>query len=70
MSQVTMALPVPACPCLTLPLSPQLRTRDGSEFLLQHDTEQIITAWHKAIADSIGRMVSTCHPPMSPWGWS
>ncbi|KAK2512550.1 Arhgap27 [Columba guinea] len=34
----------------------ELRTRDGSEFLLQHDTEQIITAWHKAIADSIGRM--------------
>ncbi|NXE69464.1 RHG27 protein, partial [Calcarius ornatus] len=33
----------------------ELRTREGSEFLIQHDSEQIITAWHKAIADSIGR---------------
>lgn len=33
----------------------ELRTREGSEFLMQHDSEQIITAWHRAIADSIGR---------------
>ncbi|KAM4756548.1 rho GTPase-activating protein 27 isoform 2-T3 [Cyanocitta cristata] len=33
----------------------ELRTREGSEFLIQHDSEQIITAWHRAIADSIGR---------------
>uniref|UniRef100_A0A8C8B7A0 Rho GTPase activating protein 27 n=1 Tax=Otus sunia TaxID=257818 RepID=A0A8C8B7A0_9STRI len=33
----------------------ELKTREGSEFLIQHDSEQIIAAWHKAIADSIGR---------------
>ncbi|XP_030919496.1 rho GTPase-activating protein 27 [Geospiza fortis] len=38
----------------------ELRTREGSEFLIQHDSEQIITAWHKAIADSIGRRVFGC----------
>uniref|UniRef100_A0A8C5U9F1 Rho GTPase activating protein 27 n=1 Tax=Malurus cyaneus samueli TaxID=2593467 RepID=A0A8C5U9F1_9PASS len=31
----------------------ELRTREGSEFLIQHDSEQIIAAWHRAIADSI-----------------
>lgn len=45
------------CPSLQ-----QLKTREGSEFLIQHDSEQIITAWQKAIADSIGRLVSG-HPP-------
>lgn len=40
------------------PLLPQLRTREGSEFLIQHDSDGIIAAWHKAIADSIGRLVS------------
>ncbi|XP_068023284.1 rho GTPase-activating protein 27 isoform X2 [Melanerpes formicivorus] len=34
----------------------ELRTREGSEFLIQHDSEQIIAAWHKAIADSISRL--------------
>uniref|UniRef100_A0A8C3JMB2 Rho GTPase activating protein 27 n=2 Tax=Charadriiformes TaxID=8906 RepID=A0A8C3JMB2_9CHAR len=34
----------------------ELKTREGSEFLIQHDSEQIITAWQKAIADSIGKM--------------
>ncbi|KAM6189654.1 rho GTPase-activating protein 27 isoform 2-T2 [Sarcoramphus papa] len=34
----------------------ELKTREGSEFLIQHDSEQIITAWQKAIADSIGRL--------------
>uniref|UniRef100_A0A8D0FLE5 Rho GTPase activating protein 27 n=1 Tax=Strix occidentalis caurina TaxID=311401 RepID=A0A8D0FLE5_STROC len=33
----------------------ELKTREGSEFLIQHDSEQIIAAWQKAIADSIGR---------------
>uniref|UniRef100_A0A8D0FQ60 Rho GTPase activating protein 27 n=1 Tax=Strix occidentalis caurina TaxID=311401 RepID=A0A8D0FQ60_STROC len=36
----------------------ELKTREGSEFLIQHDSEQIIAAWQKAIADSIGRRVS------------
>ncbi|XP_014817227.1 PREDICTED: rho GTPase-activating protein 27-like, partial [Calidris pugnax] len=34
----------------------ELKTREGSEFLIQHDSEQIIAAWQKAIADSIGKM--------------
>ncbi|KAM8988758.1 rho GTPase-activating protein 27 isoform 3-T3 [Ara ararauna] len=34
----------------------ELRTREGSEFLIQHDSDGIIAAWHKAIADSIGRL--------------
>ncbi|KAM6114712.1 rho GTPase-activating protein 27 [Phoenicopterus ruber ruber] len=34
----------------------ELKTREGSEFLIQHDSEQIITAWQKTIADSIGRL--------------
>ncbi|XP_053944685.1 rho GTPase-activating protein 27 isoform X1 [Cuculus canorus] len=34
----------------------ELKTREGSEFLIQHDSEQIITAWQKAITDSIGRL--------------
>ncbi|XP_068517050.1 rho GTPase-activating protein 27 isoform X1 [Anas acuta] len=34
----------------------ELRTREGSEFLIQHDSEQIIVTWQKAIADSIARL--------------
>ncbi|XP_075578834.1 LOW QUALITY PROTEIN: rho GTPase-activating protein 27 [Pelecanus crispus] len=34
----------------------ELKTREGSEFLIQHDSEQIIAAWQKAIADSISRL--------------
>ncbi|XP_055645687.1 LOW QUALITY PROTEIN: rho GTPase-activating protein 27 [Falco peregrinus] len=34
----------------------ELKTREGSEFLIQHDSEQIITAWQKAISDSISRL--------------
>ncbi|XP_069733022.1 rho GTPase-activating protein 27 isoform X2 [Phaenicophaeus curvirostris] len=34
----------------------ELKTREGSEFLIQHDSEQIITTWQKAITDSIGRL--------------
>uniref|UniRef100_A0A8C9ETZ5 Rho GTPase activating protein 27 n=1 Tax=Pavo cristatus TaxID=9049 RepID=A0A8C9ETZ5_PAVCR len=36
----------------------QLRTREGSEFLIQHDSEQIVATWHRAIADSIALMSS------------
>ncbi|PKU28226.1 rho gtpase-activating protein 27 [Limosa lapponica baueri] len=44
----------------------ELKTREGSEFLIQHDSEQIITAWQKAIADSIGKMEEGT--PASPEG--
>ncbi|EDM06265.1 Rho GTPase activating protein 27 [Rattus norvegicus] len=30
-----------------------LRSRDGSEYLIQHDSEAIISTWHKAIAEGI-----------------
>uniref|UniRef100_A0A672UNP1 Rho GTPase activating protein 27 n=1 Tax=Strigops habroptila TaxID=2489341 RepID=A0A672UNP1_STRHB len=44
----------------------ELRTREGSEFLIQHDSDGIIAAWHKAIADSIGRLVSSAPCPALP----
>ncbi|XP_023573928.1 rho GTPase-activating protein 27 isoform X6 [Octodon degus] len=31
----------------------ELRSRDGSEYLIQHDSEDIISAWHKAITQGI-----------------
>ncbi|KAM7334425.1 hypothetical protein ACRRTK_007745 [Alexandromys fortis] len=31
----------------------ELRSRDGSEYLIQHDSEAIISTWHKAIAKGI-----------------
>ncbi|XP_058140360.1 rho GTPase-activating protein 27 isoform X2 [Dasypus novemcinctus] len=31
----------------------ELRSRDGSEYLIQHDSESIVSTWHKAIAQSI-----------------
>lgn len=31
----------------------ELRSRDGSEYLIQHDSEAIISTWHKAIAEGI-----------------
>lgn len=48
---------------------PQLRTREGSEFLIQHDSEQIVSTWQRAIADSIAQMVCDkgrphCPPPL------
>ncbi|XP_033926160.1 rho GTPase-activating protein 27 isoform X5 [Melopsittacus undulatus] len=43
----------------------ELRTREGSEFLIQHDSDGIIAAWHKAIADSIGRLVSRAPCPVA-----
>ncbi|XP_072212547.1 rho GTPase-activating protein 27 isoform X2 [Excalfactoria chinensis] len=36
----------------------ELRTREGSEFLIQHDSEQIVATWQRAIADSIALMGS------------
>nr|XP_056719309.1 rho GTPase-activating protein 27 [Euleptes europaea] len=40
----------------------ELKTREGSEYLIQHDSETIISTWQKAIADSIGRL-PTDFPP-------
>ncbi|KAM9598197.1 rho GTPase-activating protein 27 [Trichechus inunguis] len=31
----------------------ELRSRDGSEYLIQHDSETIISTWHEAIAQGI-----------------
>ncbi|XP_006833587.1 PREDICTED: rho GTPase-activating protein 27 isoform X1 [Chrysochloris asiatica] len=31
----------------------ELQSRDGSEYLIQHDSEAIISTWHKAIAQGI-----------------
>ncbi|XP_012887492.1 PREDICTED: rho GTPase-activating protein 27 isoform X1 [Dipodomys ordii] len=31
----------------------ELRSRDGSEYLIQHDSEAIISTWHKAISQGI-----------------
>lgn len=38
-------------------MSHQLRSRDGSEYLIQHDSEAIISTWHKAIAQGIQELV-------------
>ncbi|XP_032313318.1 rho GTPase-activating protein 27 isoform X3 [Camelus ferus] len=40
----------------------ELQSRDGSEYLIQHDSEAIISTWHKAIAQSIQEL-STDLPP-------
>uniref|UniRef100_A0A8C3CLW1 Rho GTPase activating protein 27 n=1 Tax=Cairina moschata TaxID=8855 RepID=A0A8C3CLW1_CAIMO len=48
----------------------ELRTREGSEFLIQHDSEQIIVTWQKAIADSIARLVSAKLAPCGRDGWA
>lgn len=48
------------------PSHPQLRTREGAEFLIQHDSEQIVTTWHRAIADSIVLMVRGGRAAASP----
>lgn len=39
-------------------MSLQLRSRDGSEYLIQHDSEAIINTWHKAITQGIQELVS------------
>ncbi|XP_043392513.1 rho GTPase-activating protein 27 isoform X2 [Chelonia mydas] len=34
----------------------ELKTHDGSEFLIQHDSEPIVATWQKVIADSISKL--------------
>ncbi|XP_053122210.1 rho GTPase-activating protein 27 isoform X2 [Hemicordylus capensis] len=34
----------------------ELKTHEGSEYLIQHDSESIISTWQKAIADSISKL--------------
>ncbi|XP_062387597.1 rho GTPase-activating protein 12 isoform X2 [Sardina pilchardus] len=34
----------------------ELKTRNGSEYLIQYDTESIITDWHKVILDAIKQL--------------
>nr|XP_005896095.1 PREDICTED: rho GTPase-activating protein 27 [Bos mutus] len=38
----------------------ELRSRDGSEYLIQHDSEAIISTWHSAITQGIQEMVFGC----------
>ncbi|XP_060111846.1 rho GTPase-activating protein 27 [Heteronotia binoei] len=40
----------------------ELKTREGSEYLIQHDSESIISAWHQALADTIGRLPADFPP--------
>ncbi|XP_006897884.1 PREDICTED: rho GTPase-activating protein 27 [Elephantulus edwardii] len=39
----------------------ELRSHDGSEYLIQHNSEAIISTWHKAIAQGIQELVDE-HP--------
>ena len=49
-------------------VSLQLRSRDGSEYLIQHDSEAIISTWHKAIAQGIQELVSRAWGLQGWWG--
>lgn len=40
----------------------ELRSRDGSEYLIQHDSEAIISNWHKAIAQGIQELSADLLP--------
>ncbi|XP_014440305.1 rho GTPase-activating protein 27 [Tupaia chinensis] len=40
----------------------ELRSRDGSEYLIQHDSEAIISTWHKAIAQGIEELSADLPP--------
>ncbi|XP_039081256.1 rho GTPase-activating protein 27 isoform X3 [Hyaena hyaena] len=40
----------------------ELRSRDGSEYLIQHDSEAIISTWHKAIGDGIQELSADLPP--------
>ncbi|KAM9749817.1 rho GTPase-activating protein 27 isoform 4-T4 [Dama dama] len=40
----------------------ELRTRDGSEYLIQHDSEAIISTWHSAITQGIQEMSADLSP--------
>uniref|UniRef100_A0A671LTG4 Rho GTPase-activating protein 27-like n=1 Tax=Sinocyclocheilus anshuiensis TaxID=1608454 RepID=A0A671LTG4_9TELE len=44
--------------CNTVHVSEQLKTRHGSEYLIQYDTDSIIHDWHKIILDTIRLLVS------------
>lgn len=50
-------------------MSLQLRSRDGSEYLIQHDSEAIISTWHKAIGEGIQELVSRAWGLQGRWGW-
>ncbi|NP_001372321.1 rho GTPase-activating protein 27 isoform m [Homo sapiens] len=43
----------------------ELRSRDGSEYLIQHDSEAIISTWHKAIAQGIQELSAELPPEES-----
>lgn len=36
----------------------QLKGKNGVEFLIQYDTESIISDWHKVLTDTIRQLVS------------
>ncbi|XP_012581481.1 PREDICTED: rho GTPase-activating protein 27 [Condylura cristata] len=40
----------------------ELRSRDGSEYLIQHDSEGIISTWHKAITQGIQELSADMPP--------
>ncbi|XP_045155406.1 rho GTPase-activating protein 27 [Echinops telfairi] len=40
----------------------ELRSRDGSEYLIQHDSEAIISTWHQAIAQGIQELSADLPP--------
>lgn len=40
----------------------ELRSRDGSEYLIQHDSEAIISTWHSAIVQGIQEMSADLPP--------
>ncbi|XP_036306953.1 rho GTPase-activating protein 27 isoform X3 [Pipistrellus kuhlii] len=40
----------------------ELRSHDGSEYLIQHDSEAIISTWHKAIAQAIQELPAALPP--------
>ncbi|XP_040845260.1 rho GTPase-activating protein 27 isoform X6 [Ochotona curzoniae] len=40
----------------------ELRSRDGSEYLIQHDSEAIINTWHKAITQGIQELSTDLAP--------
>ncbi|XP_008010505.1 rho GTPase-activating protein 27 isoform X3 [Chlorocebus sabaeus] len=40
----------------------ELQSRDGSEYLIQHDSEAIISTWHKAIAQGIQELSAELPP--------
>ncbi|EFB29844.1 hypothetical protein PANDA_008482, partial [Ailuropoda melanoleuca] len=40
----------------------ELRSRDGSNYLIQHDSQAIISTWHKAIAEGIQELSADLPP--------